>query len=142
MLTAPTEWWNTEGWQNRFTMCQMNPKKPFGIGFAGDDYCWIFLTRESLEKFLISQPFAPVTEKFDVHLSPYMKLMLAVAKKLKLSPDNQPKKSVIVAELKAAWIGSNRLSQNILESAATLLREPDSQLGRANKTKPKKISGR
>jgi hypothetical protein len=52
MGTVPRAWWNTESWHNRFTMCQLNPKEPFGIGFAGDNYCWIFLTRESLDKYL------------------------------------------------------------------------------------------
>jgi hypothetical protein len=52
MREVPRAWWNTESWHNRFTMCQVNPKEPFGIGSAGDSYCWIFLTRESLDKYL------------------------------------------------------------------------------------------
>jgi hypothetical protein len=134
MRAAPREWWNTEGWHTRFTMCQLNPDKPFGLGSTGDNYCWIFLTRESLDKYLRSQPFAPVPEGIGMHFSPYLRVMLAVANKLKISPDNQPKKSEIVAELSSAWTGPGPLSKNLLNSAATLLREPESQLGRARKT--------
>jgi len=52
MREVPRAWWNTESWHNRFTMCQVNPKEPFGIGVAGDSFCWIFLTRESLDRYL------------------------------------------------------------------------------------------
>ncbi|WP_426531773.1 hypothetical protein [Bradyrhizobium sp. McL0615] len=40
--------WNSERLSVRFSYCQMHPNKPFGIGVAGDGYCWIFVTRESL----------------------------------------------------------------------------------------------
>lgn len=44
----PIEWWNTERARSRFDFCQMNPNKPFDIGSAGDQYLWIFISRESL----------------------------------------------------------------------------------------------
>jgi hypothetical protein len=44
--------WNSERLSVRFHFCQMNPRDPFGAGVAGDGYCWIFVTRESLEKCL------------------------------------------------------------------------------------------
>jgi len=47
---VPAEWWNTERTHCRFDFCQMNPKKPFGNGSAGDHYCWIFVEREGLLK--------------------------------------------------------------------------------------------
>jgi len=45
---VPAEWWNTERTHCRFDFCQMNPKKPFSGGSAGDDYCWIYVRRDSL----------------------------------------------------------------------------------------------
>jgi hypothetical protein len=42
--------WNSERLTVRFHFCQMNPRDPFGYGVAGDGFCWIFVTRESLEK--------------------------------------------------------------------------------------------
>jgi hypothetical protein len=50
----PRSWWNSERLSVRFAHCQMNPKKPFDIGIAGDGYCWIFVTRESLATCLES----------------------------------------------------------------------------------------
>jgi hypothetical protein len=47
-VTVPRSWWNSERLSVRFDYCQMNPKKPFDIGIAGDDYQWIFVTRVSL----------------------------------------------------------------------------------------------
>ena len=60
MAVVPKELWNTESWHQRFFMCQLNPSGPFRPGVAGDGYCWIFLTRQSLDKFLLGQPFAGV----------------------------------------------------------------------------------
>ena len=133
MKSVRREWWNTEYWHNRFMMCQLNPSNHFGRGFEGDDYCWIFLTKESLEKYLQRQPFAPVATNIDVHLSPYMKTMLAVAKRLNITPENQPKLEVVVAELRDCWPGSEPPSDRLLHAAGTLLREPESKLGRAKK---------
>jgi hypothetical protein len=131
LKTAPREWWNTENWSHRFTMCQLSRREPFASGFAGDDYCWIYLTCESLDKFLLSQPFAPVGME-DVHLSPYMKVMIAVVKQLGISPDHQPKKTEIENAISSTWTGPGGLSKHLVEAAATLLREPESQLGRAS----------
>ena len=46
--------WNSERLSVRFYRCQMNPRDPFGAGVAGDGYCWIFVTRESLQGCLAS----------------------------------------------------------------------------------------
>jgi hypothetical protein len=48
-VTVPRSWWNSERLSVRFDYCQMNPAKPFDGGIAGDGYCWIFVSRESLE---------------------------------------------------------------------------------------------
>jgi len=46
--TIPSDWWNTERADCRFDFCQMNPRKPFGIGSAGDDYQWIYVKGDHL----------------------------------------------------------------------------------------------
>jgi hypothetical protein len=53
MTDVPAHWWNTERWKVRFVMCQMTAHNPFGMGFAGEGYCWIFVTRTSLDRFLL-----------------------------------------------------------------------------------------
>jgi hypothetical protein len=59
--------------------------------------------------------------------------MLSVARKLEITPSNQPKKEVVIEALREAWTRSPELSDNKIESMATLLREPESELGRARK---------
>jgi hypothetical protein len=44
---APSAW-NTERLEPRFTRCQMSPRDPFGPGFAGEGFGWIYVERESL----------------------------------------------------------------------------------------------
>ena len=125
--------WNTDRWQQRFGMCQIHPKYPFVLGSTGSDHCWIFLTSESLDRFLLTKPFVRVTSENLPHLSPYIRIMLAVAKKLDITPDHQPKKDEVMAEIREVWTGQP-LSKNLLEAMATMLREPESQLGRARKS--------
>ena len=88
METVPREWWNTESWPNRFVFCQLKPSDPSGLGVTGERFCWIFVTSASLDRYLNSQPFAPAAANIDVHLSPYMKTMLAVAKRLNITAEN------------------------------------------------------
>jgi hypothetical protein len=124
--------WNTESWQVRFVCCQIDPKFPYASRAHRNDYSWIFLTSASLEKFLLSQPFANITLSDEQHLSPYLRVMLGVAKNLKITPANQPKKDVVVEEIRRLWRGSP-LSEKMIETMATILREPESQLGRARR---------
>jgi hypothetical protein len=54
---VPASWWNSERLEVRFEMCQMNPNDPFGYGVAGDSFCWIFVSRKSLNDY-IAEPEA------------------------------------------------------------------------------------
>ena len=134
MRPMARELWNTdrEKWIARFYYCQFHPSEPFAGGIAGKDYCNIFITAESLDRFLLSQPFA-VVEAPAGHLSPYLKIMLAVANKAGVTLDNQPPKASLEAEIDAMWTGDSPLSANLRQAMATLIREPDSQLGRGKK---------
>ena len=135
----PPNWWNTEK-LDRFAMCQLHPKYPFAPGVTGDGYAWIFISRGSLERFIERQPFAPRSPDLDMYLSPYLLVMLAVARSLQITPENQPKKEVVVEELKRRWSGNKGLSAKLVDGMATLLREPESQLGRARPKKNPKES--
>jgi hypothetical protein len=44
--------WNTERLEPRFTCCQLSPNDPFGPGFAGEGFGWIYVERESLQSCL------------------------------------------------------------------------------------------
>jgi hypothetical protein len=129
MQVIPAHLWNGSVGE-RFYFCQMSLTDPFGLGVTGTGFGYIFIERVSLNQFLLSQPFAQKPSGLDFHLSPYMQTMATVARKLEITPLNQPKKAEIIAELKMAWTGAERLGENLLEYMATILREPDSQLGR------------
>ena len=55
----PREHWNTERFAQRFDFCQINPFKPFALGSAGDHYCWIFVTRDSMESVIAELKGSP-----------------------------------------------------------------------------------
>jgi hypothetical protein len=50
---------------------------------------------------------------------------------MQITPQNQPKKELVVDEIKKTWSGP--LSDKLVKAMATLIREPESQLGRAKK---------
>jgi hypothetical protein len=145
VLTGPPEWWNTEGapLHHRFSRFSFDPGRPFQCGASQRDD-WICISRGSLEKFLSKRPHAnaaALAKALNVpHLSPYLAHIIQVASKLKITPENQLTKDAIEAELRPAWPKSPRdddPSKNLIEAAATLMREPQSQLGRAKKSSSK-----
>jgi len=125
------EMWNAENLERRFGRCQMSTKDPFATGPTPANH-WIFLQRESLDKYLIGQPHSRAATQTPNHISPYLKVMLGVTKSMGITPDNQPKKEEVVTEIRKAWVGPP-LSKRIVDVMATLVREPESQLGRAKK---------
>lgn len=127
--------WNTDNLDPRFALCQLDPRNPFGSAISGDHFGWIFLEREDLERFLLSQPFAEKPSGLDFHLSPYMQTLVTVARKMKITPENQPKIAEIEAELEAAWTGPDPLGTTIRGYMATILREPESRAGRGRSKK-------
>lgn len=56
----PKEWWNVPSIENRLTMCQMNPAAPYGFGFGGNGYEYIFVIEADFER-LLPQPARPTT---------------------------------------------------------------------------------
>lgn len=130
MTTLPSYYWNGEGLEKRFVGCQMSLNDPFGEGATGEELSYIFLQRESLLRFLLSQPFIENPLEKTIHLSPYLRVLVAVAQKLQITIEKQPKKEVIVAEIRQAWTGPDPLGETLVAYMATILREPESQLGR------------
>lgn len=137
MQPIPAHCWNGVNATNRFYLCQMSLRDPFGAGFAGASFGHIFIEKSSLDRFLLSQPFAAKPAGLDIHLSPYLQVLVTVARKMQITPENQPKKEAIVEEIKAAWTGDPDLLKDTLAGyMATILREPESQLGRGKKRNP------
>jgi hypothetical protein len=117
--------WNVDDLRTRFFRCEM---------CLEGERCSIFLDRDSLDAFLMTQPYAVSSPSNPRHLSPYLKVMLAVSAAMKVTPENQPKKEEVEIELRKRWSGRG-LSNNLLGAMATLIREPESQRGRAGKKK-------
>jgi hypothetical protein len=136
---TPKTWWNTEldRMAMRFINCEINPKDPFGGPVISARNSWIFIKRNSLDELLERQPFGPVQIPIaDHYLSPYMKIMLSVARKMKISPDNQSRKKLVEQEIINAPLTASlpkKLSDKLLGAMATLIRDPESQAGKAKK---------
>ena len=109
MTKVPEDCWNTENLDRRFDRCQMSLIDPFSD--AGFD--WIYLTRASLDEYLTGQPYAAPNAPNNVHLSPYLKLMVAISKKMNITPDHQPKKGRI-----------DRSTQGKVDRSGQVVREP------------------
>jgi hypothetical protein len=129
----PKSVWNTERWWSRFDTCEIDVERPFDHPFARDRGSWIFVTSTSLSDFLLSLPKQPQCEQELPHLSPYLRLMLIVAKRLDITPQHQPLKKAVVTELRSQWTGDSPLSDSLVEAMGTILREPESKLGRAKR---------
>lgn len=127
--------WNTERWLSRFLYGAYHVDAPFGTHALTDTSHYIFFQRSGLDD-LAALHAGPPRQATLGHPSLYLRVMLQVADRLALSPTNQPKKSVLEAEIRSAWPKGVLLTGRLLSAMATLLREPESQKGRAgvNKT--------
>lgn len=136
---APRAWWNTEANRitTRFIDCEINPKHPFSGPALSAINSWIFIKRSTLDDLLKLEPFGPVQVPIaDHYLSPYMQIMLSVAKKMNITRENQMTKKAIQNEIIDAPLTkslSKILSGNLLGAMATLIRDPESQAGKAKK---------
>ena len=106
----------------RFYCCEMSIKEPFSRAIAGGNHCFIFIERNSLDHFLATQPFAVIPHGDDLHLSPYLKVMLHVVRNWSIGPENQHTKEAIQQAMVEAWAGPGALSENLASSMATLRR--------------------
>ncbi|HEY8596256.1 MAG TPA: hypothetical protein VIL84_13520 [Devosiaceae bacterium] len=127
--------WNTEEIDARFETCQMSDQ-PFDF-YASYDRQWIFVGRESLDRYCGGLGTTPVQPEISQHLSPYLKLMITVSGALQVSPENQPKLEEVLAKLRELWPDNLTMSDRMLNAMATAIREPEMQLGRARKTPAK-----
>jgi hypothetical protein len=151
--------WSTQNLKARFTQCEMNPADPYSNGICGRNYDHVFLSRADFDHLLVTEfpdnaALALVKSQAvlsgsdaDLHLSPYMGLMVAVIRQMEIRPDNQPGVEAIkstIAELAPAFgldvdpkdlddpsrlqnwaprAGTERLSRKMIEAMPTLLRE-------------------
>jgi hypothetical protein len=135
MRAVPSNHWNFDRVAMRFTWCVMLPDQPNSIYAAGTGFQYIFIEKKGLEALLASQPFTVATQAFGGHLSPYLKVMHHIIQQWDIHPDNQPTVAALEQAVRDAWTGAEPLSDRLAKAMATLIREPESQGGRANKKK-------
>lgn len=135
------EWWNTRHWLSRFQFGTVDPLKPtdavsYDEARDSGKRSYLFVSRPSLDAFLLSLGKAAPTLSPDQHISPYIRLMLATSARLQVTPENQPTKATVVDALREGARDLNlnpAVSDRLFEAMAQLIREPESQLGRAKK---------
>jgi hypothetical protein len=129
--------WNTEALWSRYRYGQFKPSDPFSTGLHTEGTHFLFVSQESLQAWSKSRrtKAPPEGSANPGTVSPYIAVMLEVSRRLEITPASQPKKAVVELELQRAWQGDTPLSQNLIRAMATLIRDPESQAGRAAKPK-------
>jgi hypothetical protein len=123
------ERWNTgkyNKWLRDGKVCHDDIFSSYG-GSPSRDYSYLFIEKHGLAVVTA----APVETAVGGYLSPYINLMLRVSTKLGISRENQLTKAEITAELVAMskLPGMPVISRSLAGSAATLMREFESQSG-------------
>ncbi len=128
--------WNTERVSARFIGAQMHPDDLFSPYYITEGGLLIFVDAESLNRTLadltpkaVEVQAAPLCEATE-YLSPYVRFMIDVTRRLEFSPENQPKKSQVVAVIREMAAGRIEMSERLIQPMATFLRDPESKLGR------------
>jgi hypothetical protein len=99
---------------------------------------WIFVTRDGFETCFGRSSIENNLPHFAEHYSPYLRLMIEVARDWDINPQSQPKAESLVTEFFKRWGSSKyekKLSNRLARTMATLVREPSSQTGGIKKPK-------
>ena len=114
----------------------MHPDDLFSPYYITEGGLLIFVDAESLNRTLadltpkaVEVQAAPLCEATE-YLSPYVRFMIDVTRRLEFSPENQPKKSQVVAVIREMAAGRIEMSERLIQPMATFLRDPESKLGR------------
>ena len=146
---VPTAWWGLDDFTPRFKSCALNPDMPSKV--SGTLPAWFFLEETGVRDTSASPEVAlevSSTTIEGVHLSPYLQLMIDVARATGIGPE--PEQQVAVESLyftireMAAARGID-IKQGEWMKMATFVREPGSKVGsrklkadqRSQEAKPK-----
>ncbi len=135
----PRDLWFTDNYAVRFKSLTIDPAQPFSEALPDRTSAHhLFVKSDNLEAFLSEKPALTSASSGNSNadsLSPYLRLMLEVHDHLGITSALQPKKASIALEIASRWSAYNLPASAILmKSMATLLREPESQAGRARKS--------
>jgi hypothetical protein len=127
--------WNTEKYlewlKNGYVYFSDVRRSSFG-GSESEGF-YLFIESEGLEALKVTTADAISTPSEPGHLSPYLRLMIAVSHELNVSPIHQPKKVDVEAKIReiSKRPGMPYMGKTAVEYAATFIREVESQAGAA-----------
>jgi len=135
--TMPAEWWQIDSYYARLRTCGINPSDPFDPDAERTD--WFFVHAGDLARELTAggagvaeqSMQSPLVDQ-DVHLSPYIRLMIEVAHVTGIGPEPQQQieKDALIQYLRdAAGRKSFQLTDKEAGMMATFLREPYAKAG-------------
>lgn len=129
--------WNSEACFCRFDCCQLDPQSIFSPRAIIAGGWWIYVERASFEAAMQGQRQVDVGGAAaalisDDRISPYIKTAITMALALDLTPDNQVDKAALELMVLDYWTGPGELSKRDCDRLATLLRQPESKLGKAS----------
>lgn len=123
--TLPTVAWSTGELDGRFWTLQTILENPATTQSDEPGYGWLFIEKKGLERVLATTNVAKLKK---VHLSPYVRAIIAVLRELKVSPDNQPMKAELAFQLQQKLRKLKPpLPVYLANNMATIMREPESQ---------------
>lgn len=137
----PSWIWNTERHHNRFNLWRMNRDEIINQISDVAPTDWIFCERLSFEALCNRLVIPPVENAIEPgghpYLSEFMICALQVSKALGMSPEHQPKKEIVIGEVRRLWRGTDPISDTMAERIASVVRSLDSQGGRNSKQQKK-----
>lgn len=131
------EHWNLEHGMCRFDCCQMDAENLFATRPVTENGWWIYVEKASFLLHLSGQTNIAAEEianalMLDRRISPYLRCMVSAAMQLDLCPENQIEKEALKLMVREYWTGSEPLTDKDCDRMATLLRLPESKLGRGS----------
>jgi hypothetical protein len=48
-----SDYWNMENYEMRFSRCEMSLKSPFSDRFGSSEACWVYITGQSLQRYIV-----------------------------------------------------------------------------------------
>lgn len=133
-LDADASLWNVDDvLTTHFRRCRCD----YQFGYGPSSPCHIFLDRSALSAALAMVAPIAIPETEGLHLSPYMRLLLAVIREEDIRPSNQPKIETIKGTIKFLGpkfgIDEVDLGDTLTGYLATAVRELGARAGRAKK---------
>lgn len=133
-------YWNTEVWRSRFRTCRFNDEEPYAptaVAADADEGSFVFIDKNGLDLLLKQQLGGPSDGTPLEYEPPFLALVIAACRQLRITRENPAEPEHIRAALDAIWNAHGAdpklLSAILKEKMVTILREPGAPKGSTNK---------